>query len=181
MGRVGLLYLLAFCRLVIGLVFLLSFSSKVVNIQRFRLTIESFHILPKRLSGTISILFLGSELTIVICLTLGVWLLFPGFMLALLLLLLFAGSLLSILARRIYTTCNCFGTSEKPITILDIWRNAGFILCTAVGGSIALWSQQIEVSLDWEMWLLASLSASAFLLIWLRLPEIIHVFSSLRR
>lgn len=52
------IYLLTFCRVVIGLTFVVSSGSKVLNISKFRLAVLSFHLLPSRLSGIAAIVFL---------------------------------------------------------------------------------------------------------------------------
>jgi uncharacterized membrane protein YphA (DoxX/SURF4 family) len=126
-------YLLTFCRLVIGLVFAISFVGKVRDVGQFAATIGRFELLPRRWNKTAALLFLGGEAAVVVLLIAGGPLLPLAFALAGLLLLLFTLALLSALRRGIETSCNCFGASEKPLTYYDVGRNAGFIACSLLG------------------------------------------------
>ena len=130
-------YLLTFCRLVIGLVFVISFVGKVRDVGQFAATIGRFDLLPRRWTQTAALLFLGGEAAVVILLIAGGPLLPLAFALATLLLLLFSLALLSVLRRGIETSCNCFGASEKPLTYYDVGRNAGFIACSLLGWWLA--------------------------------------------
>src|ERR1700737_4006721 len=126
-------YILAFCRVTTGLVFAISSLSKARDIPTFKQAVLGFRLLPQHLSGPLAILFLCGEFTVVLLVTIGGSLLLSGFVLATLLLLIFCGALASVLARRLQTACNCFGSSEKNVSSADIWRNLGFILCASVG------------------------------------------------
>ncbi|QBD74815.1 hypothetical protein EPA93_01915 [Ktedonosporobacter rubrisoli] len=167
--------ILIFCRVAIGLVFVVSFGSKIVNVSAFRDTITSFRLLPAALSVIIAWLILGGELTVVICLAFGSWLLFPGFGLAFALLLLFSVAMTMVLLRGIHTSCNCFGASKNPVTLSDIWRNAGFIGCTLLGSAILL-LRPVSAGSSTSEWLLSGVSAGIFVLIWLQLGQIIQLF-----
>ncbi|HET8844895.1 MAG TPA: MauE/DoxX family redox-associated membrane protein [Ktedonobacteraceae bacterium] len=170
-------YLLVFCRITIGLVFVLSFGGKVRNISEFQETILRFHLLPRRLSKAAALLFLGSELAVVVGMIAGGSFLFPAFVLAFLLLLLFSCAMISVLMRGLSTSCNCFGTSQKPVTATDIWRNVGFLLCASGGAIAALWTQNISLNPTFSLWLLAALGAGVFVLIWIQLGEITRLLS----
>jgi uncharacterized membrane protein YphA (DoxX/SURF4 family) len=87
------LYLLAFCRVALGLVFLVSSLSKVRDLAQFRQTIRAFHLLPSALSGMAALLFIGGEGTVVVMVVIGGPLLLPGFVLGGGLLLLFSSRL----------------------------------------------------------------------------------------
>jgi len=172
------LYLLAFCRVVIGLVFIVSSISKALNISKFRQTIISFGLLPRSLTGIAAILFLCCEFAVAGLAAIGGEFLLPSFLLAIILLLIFCGALASVLVRRLRTPCNCFGSSEKPISIGDVWRNVGFILC-ALGGCVALtWTQRTSERLGVVEWLLTALGAGVFVAIWIQLREIAQLFCS---
>ena len=170
------LYLLAFCRVVIGLTFMVSSVGKVLNIAQFRQTICNFRILPGWLSGVAAMLFMCGEVAVVVFVVIGGSLLVVGFSLAIFLLLLFCIALLSVLVRRIRTTCNCFGASAKQVSHLDVWRNAGFILFALGGyGSLAE-AKGTQVNLSLLGWGLIGLGAVVFVIIWIQLGEIIQLF-----
>ena len=170
------LYLFAFCRIVVGLVFLAAFVSKVRNIPQSQRAIGNFQILPRWLSVPAAFLFLGGELAVMICMAAGNWLLLPGFVFALLLLLLFSLALASVLVRKLSTSCNCFGSDEKPVSPADIWRNVGFLCCALGGVGALIWIPNIQASLSRLEWLLTGIAAAVFVLIWTRLSEITHLF-----
>jgi uncharacterized membrane protein YphA (DoxX/SURF4 family) len=169
------LYMLAFCRVVVGVVFALSSASKVRNIAQFRKTINTFAILPSKLSGPVAILFLSGELAVAILMIAGGLLLMVGFSLAICLLLLFCTALISVLARGIHTSCNCFGASEKQVSSADVWRNGGFILCAAGGCVALLWAQGASSPLGLVEWIVIGLGGVIFVLIWLELGEIFQL------
>lgn len=169
-------YILAFCRIAIGLVFLLSGIGKARNLARFRQTINSFRLLPERFSSGAALLFLLSEFAVVVLMLIGGPCLLPSFLLAALLLAIFCAALASVLARAIKTSCNCFGSSEQEVSGADLWRNGGLILCALCGCSTQIWTKGNQVSLNFLEWGLVALGASAFILIWLQLGEIARLF-----
>jgi uncharacterized membrane protein YphA (DoxX/SURF4 family) len=170
------MYMLAFCRVVIGLVFVVSSVSKALNIAQFRQTISNFHILPGRLSGVAAMLFLCGEFVVVVCVLIGGSLLAIGFSLAIFLLLLFCIALVSVLARGIHTTCNCFGPSAKQVSHVDVWRNVGFILCTLGGYGALAWTKSTQGNPGLLEWGLTGLGAVVFVVIWIQLGEIVQLF-----
>ncbi len=133
-----LTYLLAFTRITLGIVFALSYFTKAANIQQFAQTITKFKILPASLSKMAAILFLCSEGIVLLLMGVGGAYLIFGFALALILLLLFSIAIISVLLRRIQTACNCFGSTEKPVSIYDVGRNISFILCALLGLNVAV-------------------------------------------
>lgn len=170
------LYLLAFCRVVVGLAFALSGISKALNLAQFRQAIRNFNLLPSWLSGIAAVLFLCSEFAVVILVILGGPLLAIGFSLAIFLLLLFCIALVSVLIRRIRTSCNCFGPGAKLVSRSDVWRNIGFMLC-ALGGWAGLgWTRNTQGNLGLLAWVLTGLGAGAFVVIWIQLGEIVQFF-----
>lgn len=171
-----MLYLLAFCRIAIGLVFTLSAAGKILNLSQFARTIAQFRMLPTRLVAHAAPLFLGGELAVALLMIVGGAVLWCGFALALFLLLLFSLALGSALVRKIRTSCNCFGTTIKTVSSLDLWRNAGLILCALGGlGSLAvLQSQQVNLTL--VQWGAMGLAALLFVAVWLQLGEIVELF-----
>lgn len=167
----------AFCRIAIGIVFLLSFGSKIRNTAQFQRSIAGFRLLSRKLSDVAAILSLGGELAVVLCLLIGGELLLPGFGLAVLLLLVFSIALISVLVRKLSISCNCFGASEEPVVVADVWRNVGLIACAVAGYSSTAWVQGNEQSLGIGEWLLAGISALVLSLLWLQLRNIVQLFS----
>lgn len=172
----SLLYLLTFCRIVIGLVFSTSFVGKVRNTSQFKQTIQNFNLLSMRFSGTAVIVFLSSEFAIVVCMIFGGTVLIPGFLLTTILLTVFCAALASVLVRGLHISCNCFGANTAQVSIFDIWRNIGFILCALIGCTVLSVSVQQQESLGPGEWGLLSLVAITFVMIWTQLGEIIHIF-----
>ena len=135
-------YILAFCRLVIGLGFLIAFVGKVRNIQSFQQTITHFRLVPTKLSTATAFLILAGELGIIVCMMLGSAFLLPGFLFALILLLTFSSALAIVIVRKQRVSCNCFGVSSQPASPIDLWRNTGLGLCAAGGCGIQNWFSQ---------------------------------------
>ncbi|QBD80546.1 hypothetical protein EPA93_33080 [Ktedonosporobacter rubrisoli] len=169
-------YVLAFCRMAVGLLFLISFLGKMREPAKFRQTITDFRILPVGLSQMAAFLFLGAELVTVLCMLLGDVLLLPGFLLASLLLLVFSGALAIVLMRGQRTACNCFGNNTKPIELTDLFRNAGLLLCAAGGCGIQSWLNQTLQPLGWLQWLPVTLRATIFVLLWTQLGDLLQLF-----
>ena len=103
----------------------------------------------------------------------GTTLLRAGFLLALGLLVLFTAVLLSALARRLGTSCACFGSTTKPVSGWDVVRNGGLLLCAGAG----YWSTGApSAALPLAEWGLVAVGAVIFVLIWIQLAEIAQVF-----
>jgi hypothetical protein len=169
------LYLMTFCRIAVGIVFLISSLTKVRSISNFEQTIVNFNILPKRFARATALLFLVGECTTVIFLTLGGGFISYGFGLAVLLLLSFSLAMGYVLARGIRVSCNCFGPSRTAVSSHDLWRNAGFALCSLIGFSLS-WRLNGE---EWKFNAIeltfVSLGAIVFVAIWVNLKEIVHL------
>lgn len=168
-------YILAFCRVAIGLVFLFSSVGKLRNISQFQQTITNFRLLPARMSYPTTLCFVSAEVAVVLLVASGGSLLLPGFLLALILMLIFGGALISVLMRQIQTSCNCFGSSEKPVTQADIWRNAAFALCALGGSALTIGRMGLE-QLELLTWLLIGGMAIIFVLTATFLDDIIQLF-----
>lgn len=104
------IYLQAFCRIFLGLIFLLSSVSKLRDMMGFRRTINNFQILPPQFNHFVAWLFMGSEIIVVILLVIGGPTLLYGFLLAASLLIVFSLALVSVLIRKLSTSCHCFGS-----------------------------------------------------------------------
>lgn len=177
MSLMTLAYVLTFCRVVTGLVFLISGASKARQLPQFKQTIMTFQLLPNQLSGIAAMLFLVGEFGVVILMIAGSTFLFPGFVLAITLLTLFCGALASVLARKLRTSCSCFGTSEKPVTGYDLIRNGGFIICALTGMGILLRAKHPAYSLSVLEWMMVGLGAAVFALIWLKLGDVLSILT----
>jgi len=171
-----MIYMLAFCRVAIGLVFAISSCSKARDIGTFQQAVSGFHLLSRRVGNLAALLFLGGEFAVVLLVAIGGPLLLYGFALALLLLLLFCAALASVLSRGLRTTCNCFGSNNKPVTLVDIWRNVGFLLCAGGGCEALIWTRGTQGSLEGITWLFIALGAGVFVMIWVQLGEIMQLF-----
>jgi hypothetical protein len=121
-------------------------------------------------------LFLDGEFAVVALVSIGDPLLIFGFSLAIGLLLLFCLALVSVLARGIRTTCNCFGTSTKEISAFDVWRNIGLMICALAGVAMLIGTKSVWDPLSLLEWVLIGLGAGAFVMIWLQLEEIVQLF-----
>ncbi|HLZ61593.1 MAG TPA: MauE/DoxX family redox-associated membrane protein [Ktedonosporobacter sp.] len=171
-----MMYLLAFCRVAIGLVFALSSFSKARELAKFQQAVEGFRLLSRQLSHLAALFFLCGEFAVLLLMVIGGPLLFSGFALAILLLLIFCVALASVLVRRVQTACNCFGSSEKPVTLVDIWRNVGLLLCAGGGCEALIWARGAQERLEGIAWLLIALAAGAFVMLWIQLGEIVQLF-----
>lgn len=165
-------YLLAFCKITVGLLFLVSFFSKIQSFSLYVTTVSNFRLLPNSLNQLAAVLVLISELLIV--LFLFKWQVI-AFCLASILLIIFSAAFASALVRNIQTTCNCFGTSQHPISQVDLLRNFGFLLCSCGGGWLATKSE-VTVSLAPLHLGITGLIAFVFVLIWVQLSEIYRLF-----
>jgi Methylamine utilisation protein MauE len=172
-----LLYVQVFCRSTVVLIFLFSFLGKVRRRETFQQTITNFAILPTWLNRPASLLFLLAEALIIVLLLLGGPFLLPGYLFATALLLIFCLSIISVLIRRISTTCSCFGPSNKPVSSIDLVRNTGFVACT-VGGCFTLAPPGSgQMVLNIPEWGVIGLGALAFVFIWTQLDEVVRLFS----
>lgn len=170
-----MMYLLVFCRVAIGLVFAMSSFSKARDIAQFQQAVFGFHLLSRRLSNLAALLFLGGEFAVVLLVAIGGPFLLAGFALAILLLLIFCAALASVRIRRLPISCNCFGSSKKPVTPVDIWRNIGFLLCAGGGCGALIWTRGVQESLAGIAWIFIALGAGAFVVIWIQLGEIVQL------
>ncbi len=168
-------YIFVFCRIVTGLVFALSSKGKVLHFSRFEQTVIRFDILPRGLSRLAALVFLCGEFAVIALILAGGEALRFGFSLGALLLLTFSAALASVLARNIKTSCNCFGSAEEAVSPYDLVRNAGFIAC-ALQGLVLITVNTTPIHLGVSEWILAAGSAVVFVIVWVRLGEIVRLF-----
>ncbi|KAA3663981.1 MAG: hypothetical protein DWQ04_08045 [Chloroflexi bacterium] len=170
-------YLLAFLRIVVGLVFAVSFLGKLRNIDQFTQIITTFKIVPARWNHLTALFFLIGELTVVIFIIVGQHLLSVAFGLAVLLLLVFTTALVFVLARNIQTSCNCFGENENLVSKHDIWRNVSLLACAA-GGWIIDYIGQERGFLAWTEYVMLSITAILFVAFITNLKEFTNLFQT---
>jgi hypothetical protein len=171
------IYLLAFCKITLGLLFMISFFSKLRSFSQYVATVSDFRLLPRSFTRLAAVLVLISELLIV--LFLFKWQVI-AFCLASILLVIFSAAFASVLVRNIQTTCNCFGTSQHPISQVDLLRNFGFLLCSCGGCWLAAKSEVSEVTVPIAPLNLGIIGfiALAFFIIWAQLGEIYRLFQT---
>lgn len=128
------LYSLTFSRIAIGLVFAASSLGKIRSFATFEQAVKDFQILPAQSVRASSYIFLAGEIVVLLLMLLdGKLFLLLGFLLAILLLSIFCIALLTVLSKRLQVSCNCFGSSQKPVSPADLWRNIGFLVCAVIG------------------------------------------------
>ena len=169
-------YLQTFCRIFLGLIFLLSSASKLRDMGGFRKTMNNFQILPTQFNCFVAWLFVGSEIMAVILLVIGGPTLLYGFLLATSLLIIFSLALVSVLIRKLPTVCHCFGSSTKAVSLFDIWRNVGLLFCSLSGFLTLVGIQQSPAPLNLFAWLLIGGFAVIVTLVGTQLGEIIQLF-----
>ena len=126
-------YLLLFSRLALGLMFTASVSLKLRDLPAFETAIRNFKILPRHFAKPFAYLFLAGEAAVVILMIVGGTLVPAAFLTAIFLLSLFTIALLFVLWTGIQTSCACFGSSQRPVSSADVWRNVGFLVCACIG------------------------------------------------
>ena len=173
-----MVHLLLFSAITTALAFALSSAGKATNLAAFQRAINDLRLVPQRLTQPIALAVLAAEMAVVALIVLGglvpgTALLRAGFLLALSLLVLFTAVLISTLARRLSTSCACFGSATKPVSGWDVVRNGGLLLC----GSAGYWGVGAPLAvLPFAEWGLVAIVALIFVLIWVQLAEIAQVF-----
>jgi hypothetical protein len=168
------IYPFAFCKSVVGFLFLISFLSKLQTFSQYVDTVRDFRLLPKSFTRLAAVLILICELLVV--LFLFKWQVI-AFWLASGLLIIFSAALASVLFRNIQTACNCFGASQHPVSQADLLRNFGFLLCSCGGGWLAT-KPEVTVPITPLNLGIIGLMALAFVLIWAQLGEIYRLFQT---
>lgn len=152
-------YLLVFSQLATVFIFTLSSVNKWRDFDEFVQAVENFQILPSSQAKPTAQFFVIGELMILIMMILGGQFLLPGFFLALMLLVVFTTGLISILVRKIPTSCYCFVTTTELVTIYTVWRNMGFIICVLAGLCSLFIQPTILSNLNMiEQWLLGMMA-----------------------
>ena len=173
-----MVHLLLFSAVTTTLAFTLSSAGKATNLAAFEQAVRDLRLVPPRLTKPVALTVLAAEIAVVILIVLGgivpgTALLRAGFLLALGLLVLFTAVLISALARRLATSCACFGSTTKPVSGWDVVRNGGLLLCAGAG----YWSAGAPLAvLPLAEWGLVAVVAVIFVLIGVQLGEIAQVF-----
>jgi hypothetical protein len=129
---------LTFCRWAIGITFAVSAIGKAASITSFRAAVADFGVLPARLTDPVARATVLAEGVVVALVAAGDGWVSAGFVAALVLLTGFSAVLVLALRRKAAVSCNCFGSSERPISWYDVLRNAGLAVCCVAG----LWSDR---------------------------------------
>jgi hypothetical protein len=155
----SLSHLLFFCRMVVLLVFAISSLGKVLALKEFQMTIREFGLLPRPWARPAALIFVGSEILVVLAMLAGGSWLPLGFLVGLTLLIVFAGALIVVLRKKQDMSCNCFGRSDHRISWYDPIRNLLLTSCCA-GGFFA--SYTVSRGLSAGEMILLGLMAAAF-------------------
>lgn len=170
-------YALTFSRIALGLVFAASSIGKLRDFPAFEWTVENFRVLPRQFVRASAYMFLGGEIAVLALMIFGGnTFLMAGFLTAIFLLSVFCIALLTVLIRRLQVPCNCFGSSQRPTSPADFWRNVGFLACALLGivSLAALPDTTVKLSLG-EAGLLGMM-ALVFVALSVSLGEVLEAF-----
>lgn len=168
-------YVSAYCRIIVGLAFLASSLPKAYGLPTFEQTIKSFRLVPDAWSWLVARFLLLGEFLVAAVTLAGTRFWWLGLLLAIIFLSAFSVAIASTLRRNIRTRCNCFGPSTGPLSLYDVWRNVGFVICALVGISILFMSPNQQERLDFQSWGLVGVAAAISLAIWLNLQDIVRL------
>lgn len=175
------MHLLLFSAVTTTLAFTLSSAGKATNLAAFEQAVRDLRLVPPRLTKPVALTVLAAEIAVVILIVLGgivpgTALLRAGFLLALGLLVLFTAVLISTPARRLATSCACFGATTKPVSGWDVVRNGGLLLCAGAGYWSTVGATGALRPLPLAEGGPVAVVAVIFVLIWVQLSEIAQVF-----
>lgn len=129
------------------------------------------------LNRLIAVAVLVMELAIVSLLMLDNKFAIFGFTIAFFLLVAFCLVLFKALRKSDQTSCNCFGTSQRAVSPLDLFRNAVLMGCTILGWSMIVSPLSAQVSLELAVLVLTCLVAAIFVVLLLNLHYLVKLFS----
>lgn len=169
---------LLFCKSAVGFMFALSSLNKVINFSRYIDTVSLFRLIPETFVVWAARLILVLEILVVVSLfTKPV----SAFWLASALLLAFSVAIASAIVRNIETSCNCFGTRDRPISALDLLRNFGLLCCSCGGGWLATTEPEAAIASPLFNSEISGLIAFGFVLVWIHLSEIYYLFGNIKK
>jgi uncharacterized membrane protein YphA (DoxX/SURF4 family) len=166
-------YAVLFCRITLGVVFALAVLGKLRDMSAFRRSIAELAGMPTRMVPTIAWSVIAGEAAVVVLLT-GLPLAGrSGFVVAALLLTAFFLVIANSLVRGRRVACNCFGQQTRPVSALDLIRNAVLIGCAVVGITmLSVDGQAARSGYDVEAAVLTGVIAITFTAVALRLHDI---------
>jgi hypothetical protein len=126
-------YLAMAARTAMAVLFVVSAGTKVLDFSRYQRSVRDFEILSARWSRLAGLCFLAAEISVVVLVIVGGAFLLPGFVLAILLLVIFAAALETVVRRRLEVDCGCFGGQSEIVSQYDVARNALLALVAASG------------------------------------------------
>lgn len=165
-----------FCRFGIGAAFAVSAVAKLADPSGFRSTVKRFKILPEGISRPASWLLILGEVAIVSCMAVGGRATALAFAAAAAFLVLFQAALISVLTRRIETSCGCFGQNRRKVSYFDIARNAGLLLLAGTGWIVTPFGSATSPGV-WQVGVIA-VPAVLLVILWINLPD---VYEALRQ
>ncbi|WP_169986193.1 MauE/DoxX family redox-associated membrane protein [Microbispora sp. H10836] len=137
--RTPVAYLFAFCRLLTGIVFLMSAVSKLrgrTAYEEFTAATRALTRLPARRVRPVAALVVAAEAAVAPLLAWGPTVL-AGFCVALGLLAAFTVAIVAALRRGRRVPCRCFGASAVPVGPGHLARNAVLVVAAAAGAVLA--------------------------------------------
>jgi Methylamine utilisation protein MauE len=170
------MYYLVFTQLTLGLVFTTSAITKLRDMSAFIAAIENFQILPRRFAKAWANILLVGESSIAALIFAGDRLLVIGFLLAILLLIIFSTAIIYVLWRGIQTPCACFGSSQRRTSPADFWRNISFLVIAFVGIGVLSTHPAITVKLSLGEIGVLAIMAIVYVVISVNLSEVIELF-----
>lgn len=113
-------YVLLLCQFSIILTFGISSLGKLYDLRRFIKSITEFQMLPRPIVVPASISIVSCEILVVILLSLNIY---RGFYVSSFLLIMFSLVLIVAMMKHKHISCNCFGPTNKSISVYDVGRN----------------------------------------------------------
>ena len=168
-------YLFLLSKTILIIIFGLALINKFLDISRFEEAIRKFEIVPSQYIKLSAIFILIVEALTILLLVSGqnLW----GFNLAISTLFVFSIILVSVLRRGLQISCNCFGASEKSVSIYDIVRNFSLIILSLIGILTSLYLKS-PPSINLIERILFGVVALIIVLIFVNLQDLVRVIRS---
>jgi hypothetical protein len=126
-------------RCLIGVVFLVSFASKVARpgaFGTFRASVREMRVLPSNVTTLATVLVVAGEAVICLLLVLPVRIAtVAGFLVASALLMAFSVGIVASFRHGVRTSCRCFGVSATPLGPTHVIRNSALTALCMVGAA----------------------------------------------
>lgn len=173
-----MVYLELACRVLIGVVFLVSAASKLRNrsaFDAFAAGLRATRLVSGRTARWIGSLTVAAEAGVVLLLAVPLTTL-GGYLLAAALLVVFIGGIALTMRRGVVATCPCFGASTTRLGGRHLARNA-VLLAVAVAGLAAGLAAGGSGSGEWAGLLLAGVTGAVAAAVVVRLDDIVELFA----